>query len=175
MKLIIELEKITGKSISRQAIASWESEDGARPDYENLIALSKIYGASVDYLLGLSIVRTSDVDIKKISEILNLSEDSIDMLKFIGDSFPEDLDLFLSYKYFGNLITTVSDAVQGDYIPTDIKGYISLYDEAKAKGYEIIPREEWRKLVIANEFEKMKQYFLNMCDDRNNSYWKKQR
>ena len=38
--------------VSRQAISKWES-DGAVPEIDKLIALSKLFGVSVDWLLGM--------------------------------------------------------------------------------------------------------------------------
>lgn len=47
-------------SISRQAVSKWERAEAA-PDTENLIALSKLYGITIDEILGLD-NRTSDSD-----------------------------------------------------------------------------------------------------------------
>jgi len=59
---LVELRKKNGLSqdelaeklnVSRQAVSNWERGESL-PDTENLIALSKIYGVSIDELLGLN-------------------------------------------------------------------------------------------------------------------------
>ena len=45
-------EKLAEKvGVSRQAITKWETDKGA-PDMDNLMALSDLFGVSVDELLG---------------------------------------------------------------------------------------------------------------------------
>ena len=45
-------EKLSEKvGVSRQAITKWETDKGA-PDMDNLMALSDLFGVSVDELLG---------------------------------------------------------------------------------------------------------------------------
>ena len=45
-------EELAGQiHVSRQALSKWES-GGAVPDTENIIALSRLFGVTTDYLLG---------------------------------------------------------------------------------------------------------------------------
>lgn len=51
--------------------------NGREPNYETLRAISRYFGVSSDYLLGLSEVQNTDPDIKAISEKTGLSEKSV--------------------------------------------------------------------------------------------------
>ena len=55
--------------ISRQAISKWES-DAALPDVDKLITLSKLFGVSVGWLLGVEELPRSTPDSSQISEEL---------------------------------------------------------------------------------------------------------
>lgn len=53
--------------------------NGREPNYETLRAISRYFGVSSDYLLGLSDVQNTDPDIKAISEKTGLSEKSLNI------------------------------------------------------------------------------------------------
>ena len=61
--------------VSRQAISKWEA-DGAVPEIDKLIALSKLYGVSVGWLLGVEAQpekqndELSDSQLKMVEEIV---------------------------------------------------------------------------------------------------------
>ena len=61
--------------VSRQAISKWEA-DGAVPEIDKLIALSKLYGVSVGWLLGVETQpekqtdALSDSQLKMVEEIV---------------------------------------------------------------------------------------------------------
>lgn len=71
----------------------WEIK-GHTPVLNNLIELAEIFNVSVDYLLGRS--NTIHVENKEISEITGLSEDAIEVLRYIRNTktpdFVWDLD-----------------------------------------------------------------------------------
>lgn len=71
---LIKLRKENGYSqeqladalnISRQAISKWERGE-ASPDTDNLIELAKLYGVSVDYLLGLDLKEEKEDPIEEV-------------------------------------------------------------------------------------------------------------
>ena len=71
---LIKLRKENGYSqeqladalnISRQAISKWERGE-ASPDTDNLIELAKLYGVSVDYLLGLDLKEEKEDSIEEV-------------------------------------------------------------------------------------------------------------
>lgn len=63
----------------RQKIADWERYK-TFPSADDIIALSKIFDVTTDYLFGLSIVKTKDTTLQSVCEYTSLSEESV--LKF---------------------------------------------------------------------------------------------
>ena len=68
------LSEIIG--VSRQSISKWES-DGAFPETEKLIQLSRLYKCSIDYLLKDEIEQYIEQ---------NNKEDKLSILDFIGNN-----------------------------------------------------------------------------------------
>ena len=108
---LVQIKKSEGLShdeISRQigvssgVLSEWMS-DNKTASIENLAKLSKYFGVSADYLLGLAALKTPDVDIQKACEITGLSEDAISVLQ---DSFhaSDALNTFLLERNFRNLL-----------------------------------------------------------------------
>ena len=71
---ILELRKQNGWSqeelaekvgVSRQSISKWESAQSV-PDLDKILVLSRIFGVSTDYLLGVK--ATSTIDITGLTE-----------------------------------------------------------------------------------------------------------
>lgn len=68
-----DLAGVTG--ITRQAISQY-MDGSVQPNIEKLYKISEFFEVSADYLLGLSDVKSFDIDIKAISEKTGLSEKS---------------------------------------------------------------------------------------------------
>lgn len=86
---------------------SWEKY-GNYPSADYLVELSKLFGVSTDYLLGLS--KFTNIGNKEMSEETGLSEYSIDVLRAInnnrpgGEMYPQLLSIIISSSYFEKLI-----------------------------------------------------------------------
>lgn len=74
--------------ISRQTVGFYCNGDRV-PDAMTLIKISQKCGVSADWLLGLSQIRTPNEDIRKIGDLLPLSESAIQ--KLVGMTAPDDL------------------------------------------------------------------------------------
>lgn len=87
----IKQDKLAEKiNISTGALSSYRN--GKRfPESRILYALSKELHVSLDYLFGLSDLKSSDVEFKRINEITGLSDDAINNLKNYND-FSKDKD-----------------------------------------------------------------------------------
>lgn len=64
----------------RQKITDFERYKSF-PSTDEIIALSKIFGVTTDYLLGQSIAKTRDTTLQAVCDYTKLSEESIDNLK----------------------------------------------------------------------------------------------
>ena len=64
---------------NRASLANYEN--GKRMiDINRLIMIAEHYNTTTDYLLGLSDVSTTDVDIKQVCDYTGLNEDNVDIL-----------------------------------------------------------------------------------------------
>ena len=77
-------------NVQRQIISYYET--GARtPNIEDLAILAKHFDTTVDYLIGLSDVKSPDIEVKSICDYTGLSEEAINRLHkhFADRTFPE--------------------------------------------------------------------------------------
>ena len=65
---------------SAQAISQFRNGK-AIPKMENLVTLSHYFGCSLDYLIGMSDVRSPETDIQAVCEYTGLSEQAVMALK----------------------------------------------------------------------------------------------
>lgn len=65
--------------VSRQAVSQY-ADGSTQPNGEKLVLIAKYFGASTDYLLGLSDVQTPDADVQAIHEKTGLNEEAIKRL-----------------------------------------------------------------------------------------------
>lgn len=86
----IELAERLG--CNRQKIADME-RGKTSPNVEVLMKLSEIFKTSTDYLLGLSDVSTTDVDIKQVCDYTGLNESSVNALSSLA-LFTNGKDLY---------------------------------------------------------------------------------
>lgn len=72
-----ELAEYVGKS--RQAIGYY-ADGSSSPDWKTIVSLARYFGVSTDWLLGVTDVQSTDIDIQQICEYLGLSEQAITFL-----------------------------------------------------------------------------------------------
>lgn len=72
-----ELSDYIGKS--RQAVGYY-ADGSASPDWKTLAAIARYFGVSVDWLLGVTDVRSADIDIQQICKYVGLSEQAVTFL-----------------------------------------------------------------------------------------------
>lgn len=74
-------EEIAGKvNTSRQNVGNWLNGK-SKPDIYALAEISKGYGVSVDWLLGLTDVKTNDTTLSGVCEYTGLNEKACNILK----------------------------------------------------------------------------------------------
>lgn len=100
----------------RQKIADWERYK-TFPSADDIIALSKIFGVTTDYLLGQSIAKTKDITLQAVCDYTKLSEEAVRKLTSCGEehsdspNFRAILNSFISSKAFTDIVRGV-----GQYI-----------------------------------------------------------
>ncbi len=112
-KLPEELEKKCGFDISDRSLRSYESNEALeypkevlKMSAETLYNLAKLYGVSTDYILGLTDIKSPDLEIRDICKKTGLCEDFIREICYEfedRDKYPtHTIDLF-------NLLSNISD------------------------------------------------------------------
>lgn len=84
----------TGVSISAQQLSKYENADlEERPNINNILAIAKYYGVSIDYLLGWSKSREAENKYKIGSKEFGLSDKAMKRLETIKRGDPEAMIL----------------------------------------------------------------------------------
>lgn len=96
------------------------------PDIQNLAKISVVLGVTVDYLLGISDIRTKDVDRVEREELKGLGEQAIRKLEAWSNKHAEikqkqkfdnmdALNMLLTAKYSDNIFHTITDLLNETY------------------------------------------------------------
>lgn len=75
------IKEKTGDSITRQAVGQW-CNGNSSPNLKTVPVIAEFFGVSSDYLLGMSDVKSTNVDVKTMCEMTGLSEEAINKLIF---------------------------------------------------------------------------------------------
>jgi len=110
--------------VSRQAVSKWERSE-ASPDTDNLVELSKIYGVSLDEMLGLQTAKTEESPLEQ-DEVHVSFKDGIHVNSKDGDK------VNISFKDGVHVVTKGEEKV---HIIGDEKYYV----DEKGQRHEIKP------------------------------------
>lgn len=80
-----------GYTVTRQSISNWLAGE-TLPQTSQLIRISKTFGVSVDWLLGISDVRTTNAELQAICEYTGLNENAVEVLHDLKND-PDEKDL----------------------------------------------------------------------------------
>lgn len=166
----ISIDSLKNYEVSNpQHIKAYKNE-GMRVEY--LRCLADFYGVSSDWVIGLSDVRTKDIDIQTAVNTTGLSDDAVIMLSDMnskhfnsyGKFFLTELNLLLLREDFRDIVTLIS------HLPTcTLKAemqpqLLHFLKDAESinglpqDGYAIVSREvvtESEKFMINKAFNKM--------------------
>lgn len=87
-------------NVQRQQISYYEN-DSRQPDLDRLKELSRLYGVSTDYLLGMTYVSSSDLEIKEVCNYTGLSENAVNILhkhSTVSKEIGNDLERIVLYN-----------------------------------------------------------------------------
>lgn len=98
-----DVKKLTKElGCSAQAISQYKL--GVCPSTEKLVKIARFYGCSLDYLIGLSDVKSPDADIQAICQYTGLSAEAVELLHFLNETTDKENKRTLSF-----LNTVLSD------------------------------------------------------------------
>ena len=87
--------------ISRGSMSFYEHGERL-PDIEIIYNMAHFFKVTSDYLIGISNIKTNDANINSVCKYLNLTEETVDRLRFnMENTFRDDLpywDLFYDFK-----------------------------------------------------------------------------
>lgn len=106
-KLNMKQEELAEKLLCKREVVSYYENGNRDIKTDALIRLSEILGVSVDYLLGLSIAETKDIEISSICDYTGLSECSINNLNTYK-KYPEIIDFINTMIANSNIFTNLS-------------------------------------------------------------------
>lgn len=140
-------------NVSRGSISFYENEERL-PDIETVYNISTLFGVSVDYLIGLTDVKTSNIDIKATCDYTGLTERSISTLNYVQCKLKEynayvrnnnsENELTAWYERYGYLLQFLNDAI-GLNDMSEVSRYVRKYIEAVSNNlttYDTLFRSE---------------------------------
>ena len=80
----VELAKILG--VTPQSVGQFKTEVSV-PKIETLIKLANFFDVSIDYLLGRTDVKTTDISVRLICEYLHITEECVNQLHTNKENF----------------------------------------------------------------------------------------
>ena len=95
------IKEKTDDSITRQAVGQW-CNGNSSPNLKTVPVIAEFFGVSSDYLLGMSDVKSTDVDKKAVCEYTHLTDTAIDALEYIFEYDPQALTtlIYLLEQHF---------------------------------------------------------------------------
>lgn len=70
--------------VSRQAVSRY-CDGSSGPDWETIVQLARYFDVSVDYLLGVSAIKSTEIETKQICQTTGLSEDALHGIELIKE------------------------------------------------------------------------------------------
>ena len=105
-------------SISKATISNIVNDKNSAASYQYFIAFSKYFNVSIDYLLGLSDVATTDIKLKNVCQFTGLNENAINGIRqaisnnFMFSSFTQilnDFECSIEFELICNSLARFSD------------------------------------------------------------------
>lgn len=151
-----QLSKTIG--VTRQTISQYLNGI-SEPSYAALVKIADYFDVSLDYLLGRSEARTTDLNIKNVCEITGLNEHSIDLLNGINACAMDDK--FGEIQLFGRnpdyALCLVNEFIDFAFSPIDefsipYDHYLSFREQVEqnqiaSQKWEQLTTEEQNKLI----------------------------
>lgn len=94
--------------ITRQSLSRYEISDRT-PNIEIVYNIAKHYNISVDYLLGLSDIQSTNKDVENVCEVTGLDEDAVEELIYCSSDRKKNISLLIQSVPFQQALDTLQD------------------------------------------------------------------
>lgn len=94
--------------ITRQSLSRYEISDRT-PNIEIVCNIAKHYNISVDYLLGLSDIQSTNKDIETVCKVTGLEEDAVEELIYYNTDKKHSISLLIQSIFFQQALDTLQD------------------------------------------------------------------
>lgn len=137
---------------NRQKIADWE-RGKSTPSADDLILISKLFGVSTDYILGLSEAATTDRDLRFVCDYTGLNEEAVDNLSAISsdEDISDCLNMVLESKDFQRLLLDIYIYCKAKY---------NSDNAVKLHGNSVFKESKQRQALMAEE----EDYLIEQID-----------
>lgn len=157
LRMLIEEKNITQNQLAgivgktRQAVNNYTLGNTA-PDSDTLIKLSEYFNVSVDYLLGLSDVKTVDKNIKKICDYTGLCQELVEKLhnKFTGKDVIDEEKILINKMMLDDSMNDI--LIDMLFYRMRIEEYVGTFNRIMAFNIDTNDNDE-------------KQEFFNLCEE----------
>lgn len=149
-----ELAGVTG--ITRQAISQY-MDGSIQPNIEKLYKIADYFKVSADYFLGLSDVKSFDLDTKAISEKTGLSGEAIEGIKTLSERLPDIHDLSIPSGKDFLAIDVLNSMIGND----DLSFFALIHDI-------------WLYSIYGVSFEALKEWGFSRFQQQKNIYYNEQ-
>lgn len=142
------LSKVLG--VSKSTLGLWENGD-TLPDAKSLHDLAIYYGVSSDYLIGLSKVPTSNVDVKAICEYTGLSSETVSFLNNYSTCAPT-ISSFVT-RFFEDIVVLDSSILEDMCIDVVRSAHSLAIYKKRRENMESIEEKPSSEVSIGTEIE----------------------
>lgn len=119
-----------GTGTSRTAVTTWETNNKTLPDIHTMMDICNILDYDLDYLVGKTNIKSKDY--QTISEVLHISEESIDILKD-NSVYGSFLNNIISNKIFGEIIIRANQLAMNKVLDDVIRNSFTQNFENKIR------------------------------------------
>lgn len=128
--------------INRVTLTNYENGN-RHPDERALTIIAKYFEVSLDYLVGISNVKSYDADVHSICEYTGLNEQVVKTLNRIRDKVDEN-DMESKTRISFDMLNTINTIFLNPYLLWDINNYLR-YDGLDHVYSDDIDHEPWKR------------------------------
>ncbi len=146
-------EKVPDIKIDRNKINRIENGT-QKPDVDLLIAYSTVFNVSIDYLLGVSKVASTDENLQMIGKVTGLTDTSIKILKQYKDLYLDILNYLIESNALFELTKTIVIDAPHDFLDNNKEDYLSHGEYVVIRKIEEIMKQLFRNETLRDKVSK---------------------